>query len=633
VKNASSKLIRARRSLPAIVAVGSSLAALPAAALELGDLTVHSRLGQPLRASIAFALAPSEQIADYCIKVRPESSLSDLPGFGAATIRVANGVIMLTGYSAVREPMLSARVVINCPYAANLSREYLVFVDPMTSPYEQAAANRLASPSVNPVAIAPAAVSRPVVKATPQAILDDIDKGTRYRVQPGDSLSDIAQRIRNRSIGLWPLVNAIFDANPDAFLNGDPNQLKAGSWLAIPSFDASVAIENSVAAKPLAHPITSAYTGTETYDPVPASDIVTVEEPSAVPVGDIVVDDFVPTGVSSSALRPGDIILDTQLEDPTTASSSPNVPTVIISSRGATTERSASSSWLVWLAGSALALIFGMLMFGRRLRGQPATTQVVAEQSNRRRFSDTEPTDTENVEALEVDYDLSDESPTEENLILDADLIIGTGLTDRSTSNLSQDFGFAATTALDIELPFEPVASVSDKTDILPPLRTDEHSILDGEILPEDDDYDISMIVDAAKMPCPDDITERDLKAVKLVTNDDSMIAPNYTISKQVDYQVLEQDYEDAMTATQALNLEIARVAAELSTRIDDSNDYATAGLPLVSLTELDVTAEMTARNDDISDLDDTGVNEAITVDNDPDEETIDMPYKSKKAR
>ena len=71
-----------------------------------------------------------------------------------------------------------------------------------------------------------------------------------------------------------------------------------------------------------------------------------------------------------------------------------------------------------------------------------------------------------------VDFDLSDESPTEENLILDADLVMGTGLAAGSSSDVTQDFGYAAASEIDVELPFEPIAKIDDATDILPPLRT-----------------------------------------------------------------------------------------------------------------------------------------------------------------
>ena len=613
----------ANRGIPAIIAVGSSLAALPASALELGEMTVQSRLGQPLRASIAFALAPNEQLSDYCVTLRPGPSVSGLPGFGAATVSVANGVIMLAGRTPVREPMISAHVVVNCPYSANLSREYMLFIDPLIST-QPTTATLQTTPQAEPIAITPTAIERPVKK--------DIGTATSYQVQAGESLSMIAQRIENRPVGLWPAVNAIFAANPDAFLRNDPNQLKAGSWLSIPDFDGSAAVV--AAPEPIAVPVAEV---SAAYEPTPVVEATTeeivleepafIEEPIAVeePVADM-----------TSDLQPGDIIPDTKLEGPTTASSSPNVPVAIITTKSVSTDGTASPSWLIGLAGSGVALVFGLLMFGRRLRGRsdkpPAGTLTDQPQ---RRFGDTQTTDTENVEALGVDYDLSDDSPTEENLVLDADLVIGTGLAQSSTAGNSEDFGFAATTELDIELPFEPVAEISDETDMLPPLRTDEHSILESEVLPEDDDddYDMSVIVDATKMPRPEDVTERDLKAVEIPHDDETLIAENYTISKEVDYQVIEQDYEDEMTATQALNEEIARAATELAERMEsNSDDNETTALPLATVTELDITAQMPAQNDEISDLDDTGINEAITVNTVADDETVEMPAESGKA-
>ncbi|MDH5239408.1 MAG: hypothetical protein OEW73_01355 [Gammaproteobacteria bacterium] len=643
MKNGSSRNFRVRQSLPAIFAVGSSLAAFPAAALELGDLTVHSRLGQPLRASIAYALAPTEQIDDYCVKMRPGPSVSGLPGFGDATISVANGVIMLTGNTPVREPMISAHVVINCPYSANLSREYLLFIDPLTSPYEQATVMQqvetVAEPVAQAVAATPVAVSRPATVTTALPVQKDISEGTRYQVQRGDSLSEIAQRIENRPVGLWPAANAIFSANPDAFLNNDPNQLKAGSWLSIPDFNGiaatiapaqTVAVPvdepvTDIAAASIADVIDAAYVSAEPYEPDAIVGVAPVQ---------VILDDLVDTSESKAELKPGDIILDAQIEGSTPTSTSSSVPTAIISTSTPPGNRDASLSWFAWLVGVGIALIFGLAMFGRRLRQKPDTAPDAAMETNRRRFSDTETNDTQNIEAVDVDYDISDESPTHENLILDADLVIGSGLSIGSDSDISQDFGFAATTELDIELPFEPEASAIDQTDMLPPLRTDEHSILDSEILPDDDDYDMSVIVDATKVPRPEEITKRDLKAVKLDLDDDSMIAPNYTINKQADYQVLEQDYEDEMTATQALNEEIARVANELAARLEeDADDNVTTAMPLATVTELDITAQMPAQNDDLSDLDDTGINEAITVNTAAEEETVEMPYEAKKAR
>ena len=583
MKQTASRNNLANRGIPALIAVGSSLAALPASALELGELTVQSRLGQPLRASIAYVLSPNEQLSDYCVTMRPGASVSGLPGFGPATINVSNGVILLTGKTPVREPMISAHVIVNCPYSANLSREYLLFFDPLIA-VKPATVTVQSTPQVEPVTVAAATpIADPVQK--------NIGTATSYKVQAGESLSLIARRIENRTVGIWPAVNAIFAANPDAFENNDPNQLIAGSWLSIPDF----AGNDFVGDEPT--PVVEA-----------ATEILPIEAPAAIEEPVVVEDPFADM---TKDLRPGDIILNTRLEGPTTASTSPNVPTAIITTNNVSTDGAASSSWLIWLAGSGIALIFGLLMFGRRLRDGSGTTPAAAreDQAQSSQFSDPQTTDTETTEAVGVDYDLSDDSPTEENLILDADLEIGTGFDQSATSGNSQDFGFAATTELDIELPFEPIAQISDATDMLPPLRTDEHSILESEVMPDDEDYDMSVIVDATKMPQPEDVTERDLKAVEVATGDETVESEGYTINKEVDFDVIEEDYEDELTATQALNEEIARAA-----------------------TKLDITAQMPAQNDDFSDLDETGINEAITVNSSTEDETVEMPAESGKT-
>ena len=89
--------VLARCCIPALVAVGGSLATLPAAALELGDLTVHSKLGQPLRASIAYALAPNEQLSELCISLHSGQSFAGLANVARVSVSIANGVIKLTG--------------------------------------------------------------------------------------------------------------------------------------------------------------------------------------------------------------------------------------------------------------------------------------------------------------------------------------------------------------------------------------------------------------------------------------------------------------------------------------------------------------------------------------------------------
>lgn len=614
--------IRARRCLPTLIAVGGSLVALPASAIELGDLTIQSRLGQPLRASIAYALAPNEQLTNACISLRPGKSFGGMPNVGRASISVANGVITLTGNTPIREPMISAQIAVSCPYTANVVREYTLFVDPANLFHAAPAINQESvaqSDTVTPATAAPVQAST-VARRVP--VQRDLEVSTRYQVQRGDSLTQIVQRIENRSVAFWPAVNAIFVANPDAFMDSDPNKLKAGSWLSIPALTASGPVRTVSIAEPAATPAPVAK---------PESVPVIAVEPEPVLAVEPEIEPAI-AGVTTGDLKPGDIILDTQLEGPVTTSTSPNVPVAIIRETVPTANDAQPRSWLMWLAGSGVAIVFALLLFGRRPQDSATPRAAVGDQS-RRRITDV---DDQLVDAID-EHVQSDDSPTVENLALDADLIIGTGLAEGTEVELAQDFGFAQTTALDIELPFESIAPLSDanpvasdETDIIAPLSIDESSILKVEVLPDNDDYDMSIIMDATKMPRPEDVTKRDLQAIEINVGNESMIVDNYTISQEVDYQIIEQDYEDEMTATQRLNEEIARAATALEQCTD------TAELPLASVTELDVTAQLPQQEVELSDLDDTGINEALTVnmktDDHDDGDTVEMPAKSGKA-
>jgi len=134
---------------------------------------------------------------------------------------------------------------------------------------------------------------------------------------------------------------------------------------------------------------------------------------------------------------------------------------------------------------------------------------------------------------------------------------------------------------------------------------------------------------DATKMPQHEEVTERDLKAVEVVSDNDTLISDDYTISKEVEYDILEQDYEDEMTATQALNLEIARAAADLKATLDGVED-PTAEIPLATVTEIDVTAEMPVQQEDdtieTALQTDPGDTAAVTINLAADDKTAEMP-------
>ena len=612
-----------KRSLLPLVALGGGLAVTPAAALELGELTVQSSLGQPLRASIAYALAPSEMLSDTCVSVGGGRSTSDLPGIGRSTIRVTDTAILITGNTLIREPMMATRVTINCPYTPNLSREYMLFVDPAGVAEAQAVA---ATPQAMPAAAAaPQPVARTTTRPARTADTTPIGQSTRYQVKPGETLGEIVSRIENRSISLWPAVNTIFVANPDAFIDNDPNKLKAGAWLTIPSLDGSAPVV-SVAAPAAAPAVATA----AELPPVETIDGAVYEPPilddAAQPVvSDAAASETLVTEVSrevsaddTNVVESGNpyvepeatvTIPDTELEGPTTSSESPNVPTAIIS----TGSRSESTSMLAWFIGGGLA-IFGLLvLFGRRIRERFGSTPVGAVAAGAAVH-----------ELAEDDYDIEDDSPTEENLALDADLVLGTGLADGTDMEVAQDFGFAAPTDVDIELPFEP-QPVDNTAEGLPPPRVKADSILESEILPEDDDYEMSLILDATQAP---EFDSDNSLTDEYTVNQELSPTDEYTINEDV-AEILEKDYEEELTATQALNAEIERAAADLSATLDEASpDDETSEMPLADISELDVTAEMPTADDETveTETQELDATAAVTVNMSADEKTAEMP-------
>ena len=334
----------ATRSLLPLVAIGGGLAATPASALELGDLTVQSNLGQPLRASIAYALAPNEMLSDTCVSVSPGRSTSGLPGIGSNSIRITERAILISGTSAIREPMMATRVTVNCPYTPNLSREYMLLVDPVGVTMTPAVAETPAETATPVEATAPAVTAARTVREVDNT---PIGPSTRYQVKIGETLGDIARRVENRSVKLWPAVDLIFQANPDAFIDSDPNKLKAGAWLTIPSLDGSsapVVATDTPASEPTATvstapvapeavaegaayepPIVDATAETAPVEPVAAETLT--DTTADLRPGDVILGDQSPLVGSSDSPTATVVIPDTELEGPQTTSSSPNVPT------------------------------------------------------------------------------------------------------------------------------------------------------------------------------------------------------------------------------------------------------------------------------------------------------------------
>jgi len=383
-----------RQILPALVAVGG-IAAGPAAALELGEIRVDSTLGQPLRASIAYALHANEQIHASCIFLRPVRGGNGIPGVGQPRIAVTDSAIVLRGRTPLREPLVAMQLAVQCPDTANLAREYTLMID-LPSPASGVSVQLPTSGMPLAKVPTPRAITRDVVtapesttvmprKATPVSaaaprthVVDKLPivSGARYQVQAGDSLSRIVSRIEDRSVALWPAVDTVFAANPHAFLNNDRNLLRAGAWLVIPDLTgASPAPPIEATVPPVATAaVATALPATPTALPTGVAVDVAAE------VAVVVAEEF----ALDESLRFGaaDIVVDI----PDTVVEVTQIAPLVPGSKG--TDIAATGSWLQWLGGAGLTLLLAVLIFSRQIRdrfGSSAIGKSAARPTRRRK--------------------------------------------------------------------------------------------------------------------------------------------------------------------------------------------------------------------------------------------------------
>ena len=640
-KNKALRTVKRKTSgqiLPALVAVGGAcgLATAPVSALELGEINIDSHLGQPLRASIAYALSPNEQMFNFCIFLKPGNTANGMPNVSNAQITITDKAIILDGRTSIREPLLAMQLSVNCPYTAHLARDYTLMIDPAPSTDGELVALRNEAEPLTPVQMSTVTATdvvsepKPRPSAPPSARPQDdtpIAMSSRYLVQTGDSLSQIASRIENRTVALWPAVAEIFAANPDAFLDNDPDLLKAGSWLVIPDMiggsATATATATTTAPQTTAAPNAASsvsYTGVTVAETAAAPAPAEVAETAAVTAeaadpAPVLQAEQVPVAETvTPELRPGDFIVgtDSPFVVPVGADEiidirdiavdgpqvSQPVPAII---SGDTGDGSSSSgwSWLMWLGGAGLALILGLLLFGRQIRQRFGSVAVGAPSLPSRRSDDR--VAPQPAVIADNDYELDDDTLNSQSITLDADLGSGSGLQDTSDMDVAQDFGFSApsVTITEVDLEISEQATREEEpqpTDIIPPERHADSTVLESEIMPTDEtgsqEYDLSMMVDATKQILEDnDESAKDLMAVALDTEDET----------KADYQILEQDYEDELTATQALNQEIEEAARALVERMDEVDvSIDTAEMPMSG--DPESTAEMpTSENSEIT--------------------------------
>lgn len=245
----------------AVIATLMGLSGGSAMALSLGRMTVLSGLGEPLRADIELP----DITADEAGSLKPEVASAE--AFRAAGLeynsvlaelrivlqRRADGksFLRLSSNRTVTDPFIDLILQVNWA-SGRIVRDYTILLDPpaqrQASPAVATAPQVTAPVTAAPTAPRPAAtVAPPAPAAAPAPARSTVSQPATAAAKPaasdarqvavkaGDTASRIASSTKPTSVSLDQMLVAMLRANPNAFINGNVNRVKAGAVLDVPN--------------------------------------------------------------------------------------------------------------------------------------------------------------------------------------------------------------------------------------------------------------------------------------------------------------------------------------------------------------------------------------------------------------
>lgn len=254
-------------------------------ALGLGRITVLSALGEPLRAEIDIPQITPEEAASLKAGIpAPAAFRAAGVEYNAALSNAqitlqqrpdGRAFLRLTSDKIVSEPFVD--LILETVWSSGkVVRDYTLLFDPpsvrqptpaapvaaqIPSASPPAAPQAVAPParppqaSPAPVAVAPKAAPSPkppAVKTPPAPVPEAAAAdGKQIKVQAGDTAGKIAASYKPSEISLDQMLVALLRANPDAFIGGNINRIKAGALLDLPSAEQASSMTAGEARKTL----------------------------------------------------------------------------------------------------------------------------------------------------------------------------------------------------------------------------------------------------------------------------------------------------------------------------------------------------------------------------------------------
>jgi pilus assembly protein FimV len=238
-------------ALAALLALGGT----NALALSLGRISVQSALGEPLNAEIDIPEINADEAASLKVQVASPANFRSagldyspvLTGLRMVLQKRSDGrsYLRLSSDRLVQEPFVD--LILDAGWqSGRVVRNYTMLFDPPNlrpTPMAQPLAApspvttpRLAQPP-RPLAQASPPVARQPAQGADARTVAPVASNTRrlVTVRAGDTASKIAMSHKLSNVSLDQMLVAMQRGNPNAFIEGNVNRIKAGAILALPS--------------------------------------------------------------------------------------------------------------------------------------------------------------------------------------------------------------------------------------------------------------------------------------------------------------------------------------------------------------------------------------------------------------
>jgi len=241
----------------------ASLISHSAIALSLGEIKVRSYFAEPFLGEISLPAYTIDEMDGIEIGVASAKQhmamgyeLSKLSRNLRFTVKENNNgdlYIEVRSKSAIKDLSISFLLEVTT-VSGRIIKGYDILLSPKPLPRNRQSFAAQTEPkplSVSANAIKQGATTDPkITTANKTSKVRKLEGGGfEYRgVNAGESLSRIAQRIRpKKSMHMYQVMIALYNENPDSFLDGNINHLKAGSNLQLRNIDAITAISKTQA--------------------------------------------------------------------------------------------------------------------------------------------------------------------------------------------------------------------------------------------------------------------------------------------------------------------------------------------------------------------------------------------------